>query len=98
MVYKAKHELYLPEIATRFLTVPWLGLQCVIVEFLDHTHLFLKGESPYWKGVNQQSSLEALVKVLCWSPESVPQTCYQVSDLTFVTGSNNGKYCRANQE
>ena len=24
-----------------FLTVPWIGLQCVIVVFLDHTH-FLK--------------------------------------------------------
>ena len=25
-----------------FLTVPWLGLQCVIVVFPDHTHLLLK--------------------------------------------------------
>ena len=23
-----------------FLTVPWVGLQCVIVVFPDHTHLF----------------------------------------------------------
>ena len=24
-----------------FLTVPWVGLQCVIVVFPDHTHLLL---------------------------------------------------------
>ena len=24
-----------------FLTVPWVGLQCVIVVFSDHTHLFI---------------------------------------------------------
>ena len=25
-----------------FLTVPWVGLQCVIVVFPDHTHLLFK--------------------------------------------------------
>ena len=25
-----------------FLTVPWVGLQCVIVVFPDHTHLLLR--------------------------------------------------------
>ena len=25
-----------------FLTLPWVGLQCVIVVFLDHTHLLLE--------------------------------------------------------
>ena len=24
-----------------FLTVPWVGMQCVIVVFSDHTHFFL---------------------------------------------------------
>ena len=28
-----------------FLTVPWVGLQCVIVVFPDHTHLLFAG----WK-------------------------------------------------
>ena len=27
-----------------FLTVPWVDLQCVIVEFPDHTHLHLNRE------------------------------------------------------
>ena len=27
-----------------FLTVPWVGLQCVIVEFPDHTHLLFNRE------------------------------------------------------
>ena len=26
-----------------FLTVPWVGLQCVILVFLDHTHLLFNG-------------------------------------------------------
>ena len=26
-----------------FLTVPWVGLQCVIVVFSDHTHLLFEG-------------------------------------------------------
>ena len=26
-----------------FLTVPWVGLQCVIVVFPDHTHLLMNG-------------------------------------------------------
>ena len=28
-----------------FLTVPWVGLQCVIVVFLDHTHLLFGKQS-----------------------------------------------------
>ena len=28
-----------------FLTVPWVGLQCVIVVFPDHTHLLFKRKS-----------------------------------------------------
>ena len=30
-------------ILSLFLTVPWAGLQCVIVVFSDHTHLCLVG-------------------------------------------------------
>ena len=29
-----------------FLTMPWVGLQCVIVVFPDHTHLLFKEEKP----------------------------------------------------
>ena len=28
-----------------FLTVPWVGLQCVIVVFSDHTHFLFVGDS-----------------------------------------------------
>ena len=31
-----------------FLTVPWVGLQCVIVVFLDHTHLLFVGSIHHW--------------------------------------------------
>ena len=34
-----------------FLTVPWVGLQCVIVVFPDHTHLLF--------GIDQWASFEA---------------------------------------
>ena len=27
-----------------FLTVPWIGLQCVIVVFPDHTHLLINNQ------------------------------------------------------
>ena len=27
-----------------FLTVPWVGMQCVIVAFPDHTHLLFSAE------------------------------------------------------
>ena len=32
----------------RFLTVPWVGLQCVIVVYLDHTNLLFYGQQ--WRG------------------------------------------------
>ena len=34
-----KHVLWL------FLAVPWVGLQCVIVVFPDHTHLLFRGKA-----------------------------------------------------
>ena len=33
-----------------FLTMLWVGLQCVIVVFADHTHLLFQPE--HWKTVN----------------------------------------------
>ena len=44
-----------------FLTEPWVGLQCVIVVFLDHTHLL------FWtriEGLPVQESQESLYSVI----------------------------------
>ena len=32
-----------------FLTVPWVGLQCAIVVFPDHTHLPFDQNQPFWQ-------------------------------------------------
>ena len=37
------------------LTVPWAGMQCVIVVFSDHTHIHFTEPSP-WKGLLLQIS------------------------------------------
>ena len=33
-------------VAWLFLTVPWVGMQCVIVVFPDHTHLLFQTQKP----------------------------------------------------
>ena len=41
-----------------FLTVPWFGLQCVIVVFPDHTHFFV-----FDQALHQVTRLENLVQL-----------------------------------
>ena len=35
-----------------FITLPWVGLQFVVVVFSDHTNLLLTNKTPYHKQVN----------------------------------------------
>ena len=35
------------QITAYFLTVPWVGLQCVIVVFHDHTYLFFNNKQSH---------------------------------------------------
>ena len=39
IILKRKRKLVTINVLWFFLTVPWVGLQCVIVVFPDHTHL-----------------------------------------------------------
>ena len=41
-----------------FLAVPWVGMQCVIVVFPDHTHLrFFITHRDSYEGINDQFSM-----------------------------------------
>ena len=43
-----------------FLTVPWVGLQCVIVVFPDHTHLLF-----FMQAFNKQRNLKLQIYYMC---------------------------------
>ena len=48
-----------------FLTVPWVGLQCVIVVFPDHTHLLIdKGARPKDPKIADSKNVGDVIKCL----------------------------------
>ena len=47
-----------------FLTLPWVGLQCVIVVFPDHTHNFLASKPICYKNFIENIWIEPIQNVL----------------------------------
>ena len=68
MWYRGSGEVVLDRIVSRslppfllFLTLPWIGLQCVIVVFSDHSHYFLA-----FNIIKKQVSIIILLLFLIW--------------------------------
>ena len=72
------------------LTVPWVGLQCVISVFPDHTHLllfFTKWLLEENEAVKESSPLCSVLANICVGP-------YFTTDHKYEIGQMQLQYCR----